>query len=82
MALTFFIFGLWILIPDSCDEVEAPNKHGVFLTALVVFFPADMGDKTQLATVALGATYKSVMMVTIGSTLGMLLSNSISILSG
>ena len=82
LALTFFIFGLWILIPDCYEEVEAPNKHGVFLTTLVVFFLAEMGDKTQLATVALGATYKSVMMVTIGSTLGMLVSNSISIFGG
>jgi putative Ca2+/H+ antiporter (TMEM165/GDT1 family) len=82
LAAAFFIFGFWILIPDKCENQDRPDKYGAFLTTLVVFFLAEMGDKTQLATVALGAQYQSVTMVTIGSTLGMLLTNALTVFGG
>lgn len=82
LALIFVIFGLWILKPDSDEGLDKAHKYGAFLTTLVVFFLAEMGDKTQLATVALGARYDSVLMVTAGSTLGMLLTNSVSVFGG
>jgi putative Ca2+/H+ antiporter (TMEM165/GDT1 family) len=62
--------------------LDREHKFGAFLTTLIVFFLAEMGDKTQLATVALGAKYQSVALVTAGSTLGMMLTNSISVFGG
>lgn len=83
LALTFFIFGLWLLVPDKVDGDEnQPSRFGAFWTTLFLFFMAEMGDKTQLATVALAANYQSVGMVTIGSTLGMMLTNAISVFGG
>ena len=82
LGALFIIFGLWILKPDSDDGLNQQYKHGAFLTTLVVFFMAEMGDKTQLATIALGARYQSVFAVTAGSTLGMLLTNGISVFGG
>lgn len=75
LAAIFIIFAFWILIPDSDEDLEAKNSHGAFITTFILFFLAEMGDKTQLATVALGAQYQSALMVTIGSTLGMLAAN-------
>jgi putative Ca2+/H+ antiporter (TMEM165/GDT1 family) len=82
LALTFVVFGLWILKPDSDEGLDKEHKFGAFLTTLLVFFLAEMGDKTQLATVALGAKYQSVGLVTAGSTLGMMITNSISVFGG
>ncbi len=82
LAAVFFIFGLWILIPDKMDDVERSPHYGAFITTLVVFFLAEMGDKTQLATIVLGAQHQSVMMVTIGSTLGMMVSNALGVFGG
>lgn len=82
LAAVFFIFGIWILIPDKIDSNNESAKYGAFLTTLVVFFLAEMGDKTQLATIALGAQHHSVMMVTIGSTLGMMVSNALGVFGG
>jgi putative Ca2+/H+ antiporter (TMEM165/GDT1 family) len=62
--------------------LDREHKFGAFLTTLIVFFLAEMGDKTQLATVALGAKYQSVALVTAGSTLGMMLTNSVSVFGG
>lgn len=70
-------FGLWILIPDKEDDCGVRDQRGVFWTTVVVFFLAEMGDKTQLATVALGARFHSVWLVTLGSTLGMLAANAL-----
>ncbi len=82
LAMTFFAFGLWILIPDKEGEVRTSSSHGVLLTTVVAFFLAEMGDKTQLATIALGARYPSATLVTLGSTLGMLASNALAIFLG
>lgn len=82
LAATFFGFGLWLLVPDDEGEVRESGAFGAFLTTLVSFFIAEMGDKTQLATVALGAQYASVFMVTLGSTLGMMASNALAIFFG
>ena len=70
------LFACWALIPDTLDESERnSSRHGAFLTTLVMFFLAEMGDKTQLATVALGAKYANLVAVTIGTTLGMMVAN-------
>ena len=76
LAATFIGFGLWILIPDKDEGLNENYKWGAFVTTLIAFFMAEMGDKTQLATVALGARYASTTAVTFGTTLGMLLANA------
>ena len=76
VAASFIAMGLWTLIPDKLDEDEAkPPRYGAFLTTLVAFFLVEIGDKTQVATVALGAQFESVLWVTAGTTLGMLIAN-------
>lgn len=82
LALTFFAFAVWVLFPDKDEGLRSSCRLGVFLTTLVAFFIAEMGDKTQLATVALGARYSDVMMVTIGSTLGMMGANALAVFLG
>ena len=82
LAITFFIFGLWILIPDKESEVKQVGHFGVLVTTIVAFFFAEMGDKTQLATIALGAKFSDVVLVTIGTTVGMLGSNAMAIFLG
>lgn len=82
LAITFIAFGLWTLKPDSFDEAERPGRFGPFLTTVVLFFLAEMGDKTQLATVALAARFHSVVLVTTGTTLGMMLSDGIAVFAG
>lgn len=76
VAISFFAFGLWALKPDELEEDPAMPSAGVFLTTLVVFFLVEMGDKTQLATVALAARYESLVAVVLGTTLGMLVANA------
>lgn len=80
----FTIFGLWILIPDKSDEgaVKTSSSLGAFMTTLVAFFIAEMGDKTQLATIALGAQFQNTFIVTAGSTLGMLGANALAVFIG
>ena len=82
LALTFFAFALWILVPDKEEELKQTSQFGVLLTTIIAFFLAEMGDKTQLATIALGARYADTMIVTIGTTLGMLASNALAIFLG
>jgi putative Ca2+/H+ antiporter (TMEM165/GDT1 family) len=82
LALTFFAFAIWVLIPDKQDDDQKPYRYGPFLTTVVVFFLAEMGDKTQLATVALAARYQDILSVTMGSTLGMMLSNGLAVFFG
>lgn len=82
LAATFVGFGLWILIPDKDEGLKENYKWGAFVTTLFAFFMAEMGDKTQLATVALGARYASATAVTFGTTLGMLLANTPVVLFG
>lgn len=76
LAASFIGFGLWILIPDKDEGLNNNYKWGAFTTTLIAFFLAEMGDKTQLATMALGAKYASTANVTFGTTLGMLLANA------
>ena len=82
LAATFVAFGLWTLRPDSLDEDNKPPRFGPFLTTVVLFFLAEMGDKTQFATVALGAKFHSVVMVTAGTTLGMAVSDGLAVFLG
>lgn len=82
LATTFFIFAAWILIPDKEGELKQTSRFGALVTTIIAFFLAEMGDKTQLATVALGAKYSSTMLVTLGTTLGMLASNALAIFLG
>lgn len=83
LGLAFLAFAGWALIPDTLDEDEQSSpKYGAFLTTLVMFFLAEMGDKTQLATVALGAKYANLLAVTTGTTLGMMIANVPAVLLG
>lgn len=84
LGLSFLAMAAWILVPDKLDEDEAsPKAHwGVFGTTLVAFFMAEMGDKTQIATVMLGARYENLMAVVAGTTLGMMIANVPAVLMG
>jgi putative Ca2+/H+ antiporter (TMEM165/GDT1 family) len=82
LAATFVGFGLWTLRPDTLDEEARPGRFGPFVTTTVLFFLAEMADKTQLATVALAARYQSVVLVTAGTTLGMLASDGLAVFLG
>ncbi|NJM09466.1 MAG: TMEM165/GDT1 family protein [Bdellovibrionaceae bacterium] len=82
LALVFFLFAAWILIPDKEGEIGTGSCYGAFVTTVIAFFLAEMGDKTQLATIALGARYSSVAIVTLGTTAGMLASNALAIFLG
>jgi len=75
VALLFFAFGVWALKPDKLEEDPKLPAAGVFLTTLIAFFLVEMGDKTQLATVALAARYDSLVTVVLGTTLGMMIAN-------
>ncbi len=82
LAATFFAFGLWILVPDKEGEIKNVGHFGVLMTTIIAFFFAEMGDKTQLATIALGAQYSNVVLVTLGTTMGMMGSNALAIFLG
>ena len=77
LGLSFIAMAIWTLIPDKIEEEETQvARHlGVFGATLVTFFLAEMGDKTQIATVALAAHYASPLLVVAGTTLGMLLAD-------
>jgi putative Ca2+/H+ antiporter (TMEM165/GDT1 family) len=77
LALSFFAMAVWTLIPDRLEagDADAPQRFGVFGTTVVAFFLAEMGDKTQVATVALAAKYASFYAVVAGTTVGMLLAD-------
>jgi murein L,D-transpeptidase YcbB/YkuD len=75
IALSFFAFGAWALKPDRLEAERALPGASVFLTTLVAFFLVEMGDKTQLATIALAARYESLVAVVLGTTLGMMIAN-------
>ena len=82
LAIGFTGFGLWALVPDQPGEAAAPSGWGPLLTIATVFFLAEMGDKTQLATVALGARFDSMVAVTTGTTLGMLVADGLAVFAG
>ena len=78
LGASFIAMAVWMLIPDKLDDEEGDSapRMGVFLTTVVVFFLAEMGDKTQIATVMLAAQYKAWFAVVAGTTLGMMLANA------
>ncbi|MBO9517998.1 MAG: TMEM165/GDT1 family protein [Porphyrobacter sp.] len=83
IALAFIAMGLWTLVPDKLDDDGEPKaRFGPFLTTLVAFFLVEMGDKTQVATIALGARFGDVLAVTAGTTVGMLLANAPVVFAG
>jgi Ca2+/H+ antiporter, TMEM165/GDT1 family len=75
---SFIAMAIWMLIPDKLDEGngDAAPKYGVFVTTVVAFFLAEMGDKTQVATVMLAARFDAWASVVAGTTLGMMLANA------
>lgn len=77
LIASFVAMAVWTLIPDKLDDDAAPKagRWGAFLTTLVLFFLAEIGDKTQLATTALAARFDAVQVITLGSTLGLMLAN-------
>lgn len=83
LGLSFIAMAGWMLIPDRFDEKDAAlAKAGVFGTTLIAFFIAEMGDKTQIATVALAAQYQLFTVVVLGTTLGMMIANVPAVLLG
>ncbi len=76
VGLSFIAMAGWMLVPDTIgDDLPGTPRFGVFGTTLVAFFLAEMGDKTQIATVALAARYSSTIAVVAGTTFGMMLAN-------
>jgi len=76
LGLSFLAMAAWIMVPDEIDEQEAQlARYGVFVTTVIAFFIAEMGDKTQVATVALAARYESMAAIVAGTTFGMMLAN-------
>jgi len=83
LGVLFIAFGAWTLKPDTLDEASEKKKgFGPFLTTVALFFLAEMGDKTQFATAALGARFQDPFTVTLGTTLGMMLTDGIAVLLG
>ncbi len=83
LGLSFLAMALWTLIPDKLDEDDTRlPRLGVFGATLVAFFLAEMGDKTQVATVALAAQYQALVAVVLGTTLGMMIANVPAVLLG
>ena len=83
LGISFIAMAIWTLIPDKFEEDDAKfASYGVFGTTLVAFFLAEMGDKTQVATVALAAQYQALFAVVAGTTLGMMIANVPAVLLG
>jgi putative Ca2+/H+ antiporter (TMEM165/GDT1 family) len=83
LGVSFIAMAIWTLIPDKYEEREAnAPRFGVFGTTLIAFFLLEIGDKTQIATVALAAKYSSIVSVVAGTTVGMMLANVPAVLLG
>jgi len=83
VGASFLAIAAWALVPDRLDETLSVNgRRSAFLVTLVAFFFAEMGDKTQIATLTLAARYDSLMMVVAGTTLGMLCADVPAVLIG
>ncbi|TBO31127.1 TMEM165/GDT1 family protein [Aquabacterium lacunae] len=84
LGLSFVAMAVWMLIPDEIEEDEAAlaQRLGVFGATVVTFFLAEMGDKTQIATVAMAARFPEPIMVVVGTTLGMMLANAPAVFLG
>lgn len=79
LGAAFLGFAVWALIPDKADDDDRPPERddaSVFWATTVAFFLAELGDKTQIATVALGAQFGALFWVTAGTTLGMMIANA------
>ena len=81
VGLSFIAFGIWALFPDKLDS-GPPGRGCIFMTTLIAFFIAEMADKTQLATIGLGARFGMPVVVTFGTTLGMMLAHVPAVLLG
>ena len=76
IGISFIAMAAWMLVPDKIDDEAAkPSRFGAFGTTLIAFFLAEMGDKTQIATVALAARYPDLVLVVAGTTLGMMIAD-------
>ncbi len=83
LGLSFLAMAVWIMVPDKLEDGEiAPPRLGVFGATVVAFFLAEMGDKTQVATVALAAQYEAFVAVVAGTTLGMMIANVPAVIVG
>jgi putative Ca2+/H+ antiporter (TMEM165/GDT1 family) len=83
LGLSFIAMAVWMMIPDKIDETkEHGSRFGVFGTTLIAFFLVEMGDKTQIATVALAARYDALVPVVMGTTIGMMVANVPAVLLG
>ena len=83
LGVSFIAMAVWTLIPDKFDEDDAKlARFGVFGTTLIAFFFAEMGDKTQVATVALAAQFQSLFWVVAGTTVGMMIANVQAVIMG
>jgi putative Ca2+/H+ antiporter (TMEM165/GDT1 family) len=84
LGLSFIGMAIWTMIPDEIEEEETKvaKRLGIFGATLITFFLAEMGDKTQIATVAMAAHYAAPLMVVIGTTLGMLIADVPAVFAG
>jgi putative Ca2+/H+ antiporter (TMEM165/GDT1 family) len=86
LALSFIAMGIWMLIPDQLEDdsscLNQLQRYGVLVTTFVLFFLAEMGDKTQIATVALAARFDSICAVVLGTTAGMMIANAPAVIIG
>jgi putative Ca2+/H+ antiporter (TMEM165/GDT1 family) len=83
LGVSFIAMAIWTLIPDKIDDTQDhTSRFGVFGTTLVAFFLVEMGDKTQIATVALAAKYDALITVVMGTTIGMMIANVPAVLLG
>lgn len=83
LGISFLAMAAWIMVPDKIDDAEARlSRFGIFATTLTTFFLAEIGDKTQIATIMLAAQYPSLLAVVLGTTAGMMLANVPAVLLG
>jgi putative Ca2+/H+ antiporter (TMEM165/GDT1 family) len=83
LVATFLVMAAWCLVPDKADDgPQTARTAGAFIATLVAFFIVEIGDKTQIATVALAARFNSLVLVTAGTTFGMMLANAPVVLFG
>ncbi|MGF7148034.1 putative Ca2+/H+ antiporter (TMEM165/GDT1 family) [Sphingomonas zeicaulis] len=83
VAISFIVMAVWTLVPDSDEGLDRPGRSaGAFVTTIIAFFIVEMGDKTQIATVALAAQFRTLLWVTLGTTIGMMIANIPAVLLG
>lgn len=82
LGVIFIGCALWALVPDKIDDLKDSSNSSIFLSTTLLFFLAEMGDKTQLATAGLGARYQNVLWVTLGTTAGMMITDGVAVFLG